>query len=179
MEPAIIELKPVTLADIDLLAAISRETFYTAFAHLNNANDMEAYAAKSFTHQQLVQECNTPGSRFYFATVDNLIAGLMKLNTGAAQNEFKDMNSLEVERLYVLAAYQGRQIGRQMLEFALKWALSQRHEFMWLGVWEHNVNAIRLYERMGFILCGSHDFMLGNDRQTDLLMKKVLKQDVG
>lgn len=175
MEPAIIEIKPVALADIDLLVAMSRETFYAAFAHLNNADDMEAYAAKSFTSQQLVQEYNTPGSSFYFAAVNNVVAGFMKLNTGDAQNEFKEDNSLEVERLYVLATHQGKQIGKQLLSFALNKANNKMHDFIWLGVWEHNLNAIRLYERMGFSLCGNHDFMLGNDRQTDLLMKKVLK----
>jgi ribosomal protein S18 acetylase RimI-like enzyme len=173
--PALATFKPVTTADIELLANISRETFFAAFAHLNNADDMEAYAAASFTHQQLRKELNTPGAKFIFAMLDAEVVGFMKLNTGTAQNEFKDMNSLEIERLYVLSAYQGRQIGRQMLKFALAWALTYHHDFIWLGVWEHNRNAIRLYERMGFSLCGSHDFMLGNDKQTDVLMKKLLK----
>ena len=163
--------KPVTTADVELLSNISRETFFAAFAHLNNADDMEAYAASSFNRQQLKKELNTPGAEFIFAMLDHEVVGFMKLNTGTAQNEFKDMNSLEVERLYVLAAYQGRQIGSQMLNFALAIALTRQHEFIWLGVWEHNHSAVRLYERMGFKLCGSHDFMLGNDRQTDLLMK--------
>jgi ribosomal protein S18 acetylase RimI-like enzyme len=172
--PALATFKPVTAADVELLANISRETFFAAFAHLNNADDMEAYAAVSFTHQQLKKELNTPGATFIFAMLDQEVVGFMKLNTGAAQNEFKDMNSLEVERLYVLAAYQGQKIGSQMLSFALAMALTHQHEFIWLGVWEHNHNAIRLYERLGFSRCGSHDFMLGSDRQTDLLMKKVL-----
>lgn len=170
-----ITIKQVTAADIDTLLSISRETFYTAFLHLNNADDMDAYAEKSFTRQQLNTEFNMPGSTFYFALADDKVAGFLKLNTGTAQNEFKDNDSLEVERLYVLASYQGMQIGKQLLDFALTQALNNKHEFIWLGVWEHNRNAIRLYERMGFSLCGSHDFMLGNDRQTDLLMKNLLK----
>lgn len=175
MMPPSITIKKVTTADIDTLLAISRETFYTAFSHLNDADDMDAYAAQSFTHQQLIKELNTPGSTFYFALANDKVAGFVKLNTGNAQNEFKDQNSLEVERLYVLSSYQGKQIGRELLDFAFTHALNNYNEFIWLGVWEHNLNAIRLYERMGFNLCGSHDFMLGNDRQTDLLMKKFLK----
>ena len=171
---ALVTFKPVTTADVELLVNISRETFFAAFAHLNNANDMEVYAAVSFNHQQLKKELNTAGAKFIFAMLDHEVVGFMKLNTGTAQNEFKDMNSLEVERLYVLSAYQGKQIGSQMLKFALAMALTYQHESIWLGVWEHNHSAIRLYERMGFSHCGSHDFMLGNDRQTDLLMKKTL-----
>lgn len=167
-------LKPITVADVDLLCNISRETFYTAFYHLNNADDMEAYAAQYFTPQKLTNEINTPGSTFYFALLDNEVVGFIKLNTGTAQNEFKDQNSIEVERLYVLAQHQRKQIGQQLLNFAFEVAATSIHTFIWLGVWENNEHAIRLYERQDFRLCGSHDFMLGNDRQTDLLMRKEL-----
>lgn len=175
MTPPVIKIRAITVADVDLLANMSRETFYAAFGHLNNADDMDAYAAKSFTTQQLTTELQTPGSNFYFALVNDEVTGFLKLNTRTAQNEFKDQNSLEVERLYVLAAYQGKQIGKQLLDFAFTQATYNNHDFIWLGVWEHNYNAIRLYERVGFNQCGSHDFMLGNDKQTDLLMRKELK----
>ncbi len=154
---------------------MSRETFYLAFEHLNSADDMEAYATKAFAHDQLLKEIADPGSTFFFALLDEQVTGFMKINTGQAQTEFKDRNSLEVERLYVLAQQQGKKIGSQMLDAAVTMAMQQGRDMIWLGVWEHNVNAIRLYERQGYLRCGSHDFMLGTDRQTDLLMCRVLK----
>jgi ribosomal protein S18 acetylase RimI-like enzyme len=169
-----ITLQPVAVADISKLVSISRDTFFTAFHHRNNANDMEAYAAKAFTTEKLAVELQTPGSVFYFAVLDGEVTGFLKLNRGAAQNEFKDQNSLEVERLYVLAQHQRKQIGRQMLDFAFDMATKAQCDFVWLGVWEHNHEAIRLYERQGFVHCGSHNFMLGNDLQTDVLMRKDL-----
>ena len=44
-------------------------------------------------------------------------------------------------------------------------------KLIWLGVWEHNVSAIRFYERNQFQLFGKHSFILGSDEQTDLLME--------
>ncbi|WP_345952428.1 GNAT family N-acetyltransferase [Mucilaginibacter sp. PAMB04168] len=170
-----IQLEKLSADEAGALSAISRETFFAAFYHLNNADDMEAYAANAFNIDTLKDEINTPGSVFYFARFDREVVGFIKLNTGNAQHEFKRENSLEVERLYVLAKYQGRQIGQQLLRFALEQAHALSCRFIWLGVWEHNVNAIRLYERLGFEHCGSHSFMLGNDQQTDLLMRKVLR----
>jgi ribosomal protein S18 acetylase RimI-like enzyme len=169
-----ITLLPVSVNNIPTLLAISRDTFFTAFYHRNNADDMEAYAANAFTTEKLTGELQTPGSVFYFAMLNGEVTGFLKLNTGAAQNEFKDQNSLEVERLYVLAQHQRKQIGRQMLDFALDVAAKAKCDFVWLGVWEHNHEAIRLYERQGFVHCGSHNFMLGNDLQTDILMRKDL-----
>jgi ribosomal protein S18 acetylase RimI-like enzyme len=167
-----ITLKPVTTDDLPALLAISRDTFFTAFHHRNNADDMEAYSAKNLTLQKLGDELQTRGSSFYFAVLSDEITGFIKLNTGNAQNEFKDQNSLEIERLYVLAQHQRKQIGQQMLAFAFDVAAKAQCDYVWLGVWEHNHEAIRLYERQGFVHCGSHNFMLGNDLQTDVLMQK-------
>jgi ribosomal protein S18 acetylase RimI-like enzyme len=41
---------------------------------------------------------------------------------------------------------------------------------LWLGVWEHNARALRFYAKCGFVDVGSHDFVLGTDRQTDRVM---------
>jgi ribosomal protein S18 acetylase RimI-like enzyme len=42
---------------------------------------------------------------------------------------------------------------------------------IWLGVWEKNHNAIGFYTKNGFITFDKHLFLLGDDQQTDLLMK--------
>jgi ribosomal protein S18 acetylase RimI-like enzyme len=46
----------------------------------------------------------------------------------------------------------------------------------WLGVWEDNHRAIRFYEKNGFEKFDSHPFILGESKQTDLLMKlRIIK----
>jgi len=162
------------LKDTATLLTLSWKTFFEAFAKHNYPQDMEAYAQQYLTTQQLSTELQTTGSTFYFAVLSNEIVGYLKLNTGIAQKEFTEHNSLEVERLYVTSQYQGKGLGSQMLQFAINKATSNNKDFIWLGVWEHNHPAIQLYKRIGFITCGSHDFMLGSDLQTDLLMKMLL-----
>jgi ribosomal protein S18 acetylase RimI-like enzyme len=53
-------------------------------------------------------------------------------------------------------------------------ALEKEKELLWLGVWEHNHRAIGFYKKWGFEKFSTHTFMLGNDAQTDWLMKKEL-----
>jgi hypothetical protein len=48
-------------------------------------------------------------------------------------------------------------------------------QYMWLGIWEENPRAIRFYEKRGFEKFGSHSFRLGQDEQTDILMKLSLE----
>jgi len=168
------QIIPVTYNDAAVLLGLSKKTFFDAFARLNNAADMEAYAAKAFTLQKFQNELNNPDSRFYFAVVDDAVAGYLKINLHTAQTDLQDPNALEIERIYVLQEYQGQRIGNKLLDFAIEMAIDKKYNYIWLGVWEHNAGAIRLYESKGFKTFSSHPFVLGKDEQTDLLMRREL-----
>jgi diamine N-acetyltransferase len=172
---AAINIQLVLPSEAELLLSLSRKTFYDAFEHLNKPEDFEAYTSKAFTLEKLTSEIQNPDSEFYFALLDNAPVGYIKLNYRDAQTEFKDADAVEVERIYVLAAQQGKKIGNQLLDFAIDKAFGENLRYIWLGVWEHNHAAMRFYQRNGFEVCGSHHFMMGNDRQTDILVKRELK----
>lgn len=167
-------IKKVTITDIDTLLNLSRQTFFDAFAHLNKAADMESYSANTFTKQRFDKELLNLDSEFYFALIDNAITGYLKLNYNTAQTELQDPASMEIERIYILSEYQGQQIGKYLINFAIDTAVNQKLSYVWLGVWEHNAKAISFYKNKGFEQFGSHPFMLGSDKQTDILMKKEL-----
>ena len=167
-------IQPVRPSDIDALLSLSLKTFYDAFEHLNNPEDFAAYTSVAFTHDKLLSEINNPNSAFYFAVIGDENVGYIKLNYASAQTEFKDADAVEVERIYVLASQQGKQIGKQLIDFAIAKAIEDGLKYIWLGVWEHNLNAQRFYERGGFKAFSSHQFILGKDVQTDILMKKEL-----
>nr|WP_235985813.1 GNAT family N-acetyltransferase [Mucilaginibacter segetis] len=136
---------------------------------------MQVYARKAFTLPQIKQELSNADSEFYFALVENEIAGYIKLNFNNSQTEFQDSEAMEIERIYILQNYQGKRIGGELLDFASQTAKLKSMKYIWLGVWEHNTNAIRFYQKNGFTIFSSHQFILGNDEQTDLLMRKQLE----
>ena len=111
---------------------------------------------------------------FYFLCIDDTHAGYFKLNEADAQTENFGKTAIEIERIYVIPKLQGKKLGEAMLKKTMEIAKEKQAEFLWLGVWERNIHAIRFYERLGFRHFGSHDFYIGNDRQTDLLMKLEL-----
>jgi len=172
-------LSPVTIqkvrpSDVDQLLVLSRKTFYDAFAHLNNPDDFEAYTSKAFTREQLLSEIENPDSEFYFAVQDDVPVGYMKLNYRNAQAEFQDAGGVEISRIYIHADHQGKKIGNRLLDFTINKAIEDKLQYIWLGVWEHNLSAQRFYERNGFKTFSSHQFVVGNDVQTDFLMKREL-----
>jgi len=169
-----ITIQKVKISEVDTLLTFSRKTFYEFFAHLNDPANMEAYSSVAFTTQSMLEQLTNPGSEFYFALYEDNIVGYIKLNFNDAQTELKHKNALEIERIYVSGEYHGKHIGKQLLDFALDIARSKQFDYVWLGVWEHNFKAAGFYEHNGFKVFGSHEFLLGDDKQTDLLMKKVL-----
>lgn len=173
-----IAIRPVSPSDVDTLLALSRKTFYDAFEHLNNPEDFEAYTSKAFTSEQLLSEINNPDSEFYFAMLDGEAVGYIKLNYRDAQSEFREPDAVEVSRIYVLASQQGKKIGNQLLDFAIVRAVELKLRYIWLGVWEQNHAAMRFYERNGFKAFSSHHFMVGNDRQTDILVKREFENSL-
>ncbi|SDD32825.1 Ribosomal protein S18 acetylase RimI [Mucilaginibacter pineti] len=168
-------IQKVTIADADVLLTFSRKTFYDFFAHLNDAANMDAYASVAFTLQKIQDELNNPDSEFYFAILNDQVTGYLKINFDTAQTELNQPNSLEVERIYVSAEHHGKKIGHRLLNFALQTAKDKGLQYVWLGVWEHNHKALTFYKKHGFTTFGSHPFMLGNDKQTDLLMRKEIE----
>jgi ribosomal protein S18 acetylase RimI-like enzyme len=171
----IIKISRVTSADINQLQAIGRKTFVEAFADQNSEQDIQTYLDKNLSISELSKELNNINSAFYFATLDNKIIGYLKINFGQAQTELKEKSTLEIERIYVLQEFHGKKVGQALLKKAIDIANSSAKEYVWLGVWEKNLRAIHFYKKNGFIEFDKHIFKLGNDEQTDIMMRLKLK----
>jgi diamine N-acetyltransferase len=162
--------------DAEQLAIIGRQTFFETFAPVNTEENMQQYLNENFSVAQLSAELTDSNSEFYFAKLDDAVIGYLKINFGAAQTELKDAKALEIERIYVLAAFHGKKIGQTLYETAYTIAQERNANYLWLGVWEENTRAIGFYQKNGFVVFNKHIFKLGDDEQTDLMMKLEVKQ---
>ncbi|WP_242499874.1 GNAT family N-acetyltransferase [Bifidobacterium pseudolongum] len=160
--------------DVNTIRDLSIATFAETFASLNTEEDMEQYNERHFSTDELQREIDNPDSTFMVAKVDGVPAGYMKVNVGDAQTEEMLGNRMEVQRLYILRQYKRNGLGARFMHTAFDMARAQGKSVIWLGVWEHNDAAIAFYKRMGFVQFGSHDFVLGEDRQADLLMEAAV-----
>jgi ribosomal protein S18 acetylase RimI-like enzyme len=169
-----LNIQRATEADLEELQSISMRTFCQAFEKFNTAEDMELYLANCLSIEQLRAEMNTPGSEFYLGRMGDETVGYLKLNHHNSKHDALDTKGLEIERIYVEVAYLGKGVGPALFSFVHELAEQEYATHLWLGVWEHNARAIRFYEKLAFTPFGTHVFMLGNDAQTDILMRKEL-----
>jgi len=164
----------ITTNEIDQLQKIGRQTFYETFSTGNTQENMQKYLDERFSIEKLTAELNDKNAIFYFAQLENKIVGYLKINFGDSQTELKDDKSLEIERIYVLKEFQGKKIGQILYDKAIEIAKQKDADYIWLGVWEENPRAIKFYKKNGFVEFDKHIFKLGNDEQTDIMMKLKL-----
>jgi diamine N-acetyltransferase len=169
-----ITIRKLDRSDLDMLEKISRETFQETFADSNTKENMERYLSENLNREKLGSEIANPDSSFYVAEIDTNMLGYLKINSGNAQSEKISDRSVEIERIYVCAAYHGKGVGKILLDHALAIALEKNADQVWLGVWENNLRAIAFYRKNGFEAFDQHVFMLGDDMQTDILMRRAM-----
>lgn len=163
-----------TVKDASLIARLSRLTFYETFAEFNEAANMEKFMLEVFSQQALEKEVGIPGSIFLLAYRNGKLAGYAKLKDNSSLPGDSRNNVMEIARFYSVKAMIGKGVGSALMRACVNLARQAKKRMLWLGVWEHNQRAIGFYEKWGFEKVGTHLFMLGDDKQTDWLMKKDL-----
>jgi ribosomal protein S18 acetylase RimI-like enzyme len=154
------EIKKVTINDLDQLQKIGRQTFRETFASGNTEENLNKYLDEGFSVAKLTLELNDQNSEFYFATLDNNVIGYLKMNFGQSKTELQDNKAVEIERIYVLKEYHGKNIGQLLYDKAISIARQKNADFVWLGVWEKNPRAINFYKKNGFVEFDKHIFKL-------------------
>ena len=171
---SVCNIRAISISDLPQLQKIGKTTFAETFTEHNTKEDLDKYLEESFSNETLTAELTNPHSSFYFAEIEHNVVGYLKINFSASQTELKDNEALEIERIYVLQAFHGKKLGQALYEKANSIAKEMKVNYVWLGVWEKNNKAIQFYKKNGFVPFDTHIFKLGNDEQTDIMMKLAL-----
>ncbi|MBS7526202.1 GNAT family N-acetyltransferase [Fusibacter paucivorans] len=163
-----------TASLVSVIQMLSIETFSETFGDQNHAADLALFLKKAYATEKLLRELADSDTFFYLLYVGEEAVGYLKLNVDSAQSDIHDPAALEVERIYMKRAYQGRGLGHLLMNKAIEIANDLEKCYLWLGVWEKNEHALGYYRHYDFYQIGMHDFVVGNDVQTDLLMRKDL-----
>lgn len=166
-------IRDATEQDAELLAELGRLTFYEAFHAVNTPDDMQSYLESAFSAQIQAEELRRPGS-IYKIAYSSIPVGYARLLAGSDDPAAGAQRPIELVRLYVRSDWQGKGIGGMLINNCIQTARQLGHDVIWLGVWQKNPDAIRLYQRWGFEIVGTHTFRLGSDPQQDYVMRLVL-----
>jgi ribosomal protein S18 acetylase RimI-like enzyme len=169
-----IHIRALTPTDIPALRELAIRIYRDTFSHQNTPANMEAFLASDYSEESFQREFEEEGSKYFFACNDERPIAYLRLRRSKEAEKHLGPNTIELHRIYIDVSYQGKKIGDLLMDFAIQQAVSQKVDWIWLGVWEHNPRAQRFYERWGFTRFADHIFQMGDDAQTDWLLKKKI-----
>jgi ribosomal protein S18 acetylase RimI-like enzyme len=163
-------MRVATTADAAAVAAFAEMTFRATYAHANTPEDMELYCRKTFSESLIVEDILMPDMQYQLAIANNELVGFIKLQWSTPPMPMPFERPLQIARIYAHPEAKRMGIGRILMASAKAFATEQQHDYIWLGVWQQNEDAIAFYKKMGFAIVGTDTFLLGNDLQLDWIM---------
>jgi ribosomal protein S18 acetylase RimI-like enzyme len=168
-------VRQATLDDAALLADLGARLFEQTFAAANTPEDMRAYLASAFSPEIQSAELADANRAAILAFDEHRNAvGYAMTRRGSRSNGVTSERPVEVQRIYVDRSLHGRGVADRLMNSCVEQARAWNADVLWLAVWEENPRAIAFYKRVGFVVVGVQDFVLGSDVQHDFVMARPL-----
>jgi ribosomal protein S18 acetylase RimI-like enzyme len=164
------EIRRGTVADAAELAELAARTFSEAFAESNTPEDLDAHLRATFGVAQQAAELADPDVCTLLALQEGRLVAYAQVRRKSAPDCVAIERPVELHRIYLLRSVHGTGLAARLLKEAGIAARELEGENLWLGVWEHNDRALAFYRKSGFKTVGNHVFVVGSDRQTDLVL---------
>ncbi|HXY30750.1 MAG TPA: GNAT family N-acetyltransferase [Gemmatimonadaceae bacterium] len=168
------EVRRGSVADAGLLAALASSTFADTFGGANRPEDLSAHLADAYGVEQQRTELADPRTVVLFAERAEETIGFAQLRESEPPPGVEGKQPLEILRFYVVRRWHGRGVAQRLMGAVLDEARRRGADVVWLGVWEKNPRAQAFYRKFGFEAVGAHEFKVGSDPQTDLIMARAL-----
>jgi len=159
-------------ADLPAIDRVFRQSFCETFAHLYRPEDLATFLAK-FAPEAWAEEFADPRYHFRVAEADGDVVGYVKLGPSALPID-TTARAVELRQIYVLKAHHGSGIAAALSDWTIAEARRLGFEELYLTVYTDNERAKRFYDRYGFEAVGRYDFMVGDQADEDIIMRKML-----
>jgi ribosomal protein S18 acetylase RimI-like enzyme len=166
------------VSDASALAELAARTFTETFAADNTPEDLDAHLRSSYGVAQQSAELADRDVLTLLAFQSEELAGFAQVRRKSAPSCVIGERPIELHRFYLARSAQGTGLAAPLMLAARAAAQELGGLHMWLGVWERNPRAIAFYLKSGFVKVGSHVFIVGSDRQTDLVLVSPLSKEV-
>ena len=160
-----------TMADVDALCALGRDTFVETFGHLYSDADRDHFLRTVFGPGGMPEELADPAFGFQVAEVDGAMVGYCKVGPVYMDIDTGGRRAMELRQLYVRGTHQGSGIAAVLMDWGLAELRRRGAEDVYLSVWSENHRAQRFYARYGFVEVGRNLFMVGDQADDDRIWK--------
>lgn len=175
-----LQFRKATIDEAASLCDFARRIFIEAFGPDNDPEHIADYVSKAFTPEKIRDELADPQNVFILAEHESAPVAYYKLqlNFDRSDSSFPalvlEKPSTLLERFYVDAHCRGHGVAHQLMTHCIQQAQLHNKAIIFLGVWEHNLRALKFYQKWDFTQIGTHTFVLGDKKQLDYWMGRSL-----
>lgn len=168
------------IGDAEAVARFLAERFDATFGHTYRPQDLAAFLAQTYAAERLAEEIADPSSALRLAFSGNaserptLMAVAHVGPMGLPFDHPESEEAAELKRLYLADAAKGTGIADRLMAWAFDWARGRGAQAMYLGVWSENERAKRFYARFGFRQVGAYQFVVGEARDDEWILRSPL-----
>ena len=155
-------------ADVPALSELAERTWSEAFGGGVSATDREAELEETRSETYFADALRT--KTILVAEQDGALVGYVQFGDVSIPEVDVRPGDQGLQRLYVDTPFQGRGLGRELTEAALRHPRLANAKRIFLQVWDENERAVRLYERFGFRKVGTTTFKVGSEVMEDAVM---------
>ncbi|WP_143959819.1 GNAT family N-acetyltransferase [Litoribacter populi] len=174
-----IKIKKADEADAAIICLLARITFSETFGmHFRDPLDIQEYFNKTFSVAKIRDSIKKDNNRYWLIYVNELPVGYSKLKLFSPSDFLKEKETCQLQKIYILRDFLGKNLGHIMVKEMLKEAFLQARQTMWLSVLKENQRAVRFYKNQDFEICGEHTFQIGKELFDFYVMKRRLSLEL-
>ncbi|QXP59967.1 GNAT family N-acetyltransferase [Olleya sp. HaHaR_3_96] len=144
----------------DLIAKLAQQTFSESHGHSASKEDINNFILRNYNTEVIRKELENKQVDYHLIYFNKTIAGFSKIELQCPNINISEKNITKLDRIYLLEAFQGKQLGVKLVDFNIALSKKQHQNGIWLVVWTENQKAINFYSKMGFEIAGAYDFKI-------------------
>jgi len=157
--------------DANEIADFMTRNFLAAYGHSSSPENIQKAVQDYYGVEAQRADLANAAIINCLCIIENKIAGLAQVKPPKPDT---DPHRFELSRFYVDALYHGLGIAPVLMQETLDIMRARDARSLWLSVWQGSQQAIRFYQKQGFVISGDTIFMIGDEPMNDWLMTKEL-----
>ncbi len=141
--------------DLPAIQNLLLETWLDAYSSFIPETDLRNYNRATYNQEALTAMYRQQGVNGYVAESDGKLIGCVRTRMAEDEHRFY------VPSLYILPHFQGKGIGKALMNMAVKEAQTFGQDRIWIGVMEKNKEGLDWYRRYGYTVVEQGPFTMG------------------
>jgi len=170
-------------SEIPQLAELGGRLFQQTFDGLYSAADLQAFLTKVHSPAGVAFDWDA-GCEFWIAEVAGegsdvsgnqpCLIGYCKAGAVSVPVEVGERRALELRQMYVDRQVQRGGIGSKFMQEFFELCSDRGIQDAYVSCWSENQQALAFYAHFGFEVIGSYDFLVGEHRDHEFILRKCL-----